>query len=449
MRIDHSVLRLSLAVALASALTAGAHAQLPNDDCATAAVAQLGPNNYTTVGSMNSAPVWPCGAGARDVWFRFTVPNDAGYVFDTCAQNNHNSVLQVFSGTCAALVSEGCSNDACGSMSQVLLPNATAGTEYLMRIGGFIGSQGTGILTVTEVPSLTPLSNQDECGSATVDTLTSGEYSFDNSGATTGVEGQVDPICYQFGVGGIQSDIWAVYVSDTNGEAIIATCGSLGPSNDNTKLAAYPLAPCSTIDGTAVACDDNSCFLLSEIRFPVGCGESYLVQIGSFPGSSDGTAGLSITETGTPCAPGAIGSTPDACNPPVPNSTGQPAEIAASGSLSLADMDVRLTVDNVPAGQFGYFFTAQGLSFVPAPGGSAGNLCVVGNYGRYIDASQLHVGQGVGSPVPAGGLQVGNIAVPQNPPLPAFTPETWYFQAWNRDGATSNFSNVVRLAFTP
>ena len=445
MRTDLPFCRLALLVAFVSQ----AHAQLPNDDCVNAMPIQLGANNYTNVGSLNSSPVWPCGAGARDVWFVFTAPNDAGYVFDTCAQSNHNSVLQVFSGPCDSLVSVACNNDTCGQMSQVQLPAATAGTDYIVRVGGFVGSQGAGILTVTEVPALLPLSNLDECADADTDTIGAGDYSFDNSGATTGLEGQMESLCYQFGVGGIQSDIWAVYVSSTNGEVVIGTCSSVGPTNNDTKLAAYPAADCGAIDGTSVACSDNGCFLLSELRFDAGCGESYLLQIGSFPGSTDGNAALNITENGSPCAPGQIGSTPDLCDPAVPNSTGQSAEISASGSLSVADMDVRLSIDNVPMGEFGYFFTAQQLGFIPAPGGSLGNICVLGNYARYNNVAQLFTGAGTGNPVPAGGLQVGDIPVPQSPVLPSFTAEPWYFQAWYRGGTASNFSNVVRLAFTP
>ena len=68
------------------------------------------------------------------------------------------------------------------------------------------------------------------------------------------------------------NDVWAVYEAGVTGSVTIETCGSLG-TNGDTKIAAYPLAPCSQIGNTAVACSDDNCItpgsLLSSIDFNV------------------------------------------------------------------------------------------------------------------------------------------------------------------------------------
>jgi hypothetical protein len=179
-------------------------------------------------------------------------------------------------------------------------------------------------------------------------------------------------------------------------------------------------------------------------------GTDYYLRVGGFS-SNTGTSDVLVFEVPPP-GPGPIGSTPSLCNPGNPNSTGLGAEISAFGELSVADQDVRLSVDNVPDGRFGIFFGSRTLTFVPLPGNSSGNLCVAGNIGRYFAASQIFMGAGAGSPVPAGGLQVGDIPVPTNPlpGEPILAGDTWYWQAWYRDvNDTNNFSNVVRITFLP
>ncbi|MCP3916044.1 MAG: hypothetical protein GY711_10850 [bacterium] len=152
------------------------------------------------------------------------------------------------------------------------------------------------------LPAHAQLSNQDDCVSASIDTIGPGLYVWDNSGATTGTEGQVEAICYKFGTSAVQSDVWVRYVVAASGSVTIDTCGGAG-TNADTKIAAYPDADCNTIDGTAVACNDDTCGLRSSITFSVDCGESYLLQLGSFPGSADGTADLLVLEAGAPCVP--------------------------------------------------------------------------------------------------------------------------------------------------
>ena len=146
------------------------------------------------------------------------------------------------------------------------------------------------------------LSNQDDCSQAQLDVRTGdGTWAWDNAGATTGTQGQDEGLCYAFGTAGVQSDVWFVWEASVDGSVVFSTCGSAG-TNGDTKIAAY-LGDCCPADDTALACNDDTCGTLSEISFAVACGESYMIQLGSFPGSTDGTADVTATQTGTPCGP--------------------------------------------------------------------------------------------------------------------------------------------------
>ncbi|MCP3914081.1 MAG: hypothetical protein GY711_00820 [bacterium] len=431
------------------------------DDCANATTDVVGPGSYrfntlsATTGTQgqNEALCYAVGTTGidNDVWFVYTATVDACAQISTCNSDQPCAIfadtkIAVYPGTGCPTdgTSIACNDDACnGLRSQVVFP-VVSGQSYLVQIGSFPGAAaGSGIVDIAEVNCPVVLSNQDDCGNASVDTIGPGQFGWDNLLATTGTEGQTEASCYKFGTSGIQSDIWALYVPEANGSVTIESCGSVGNTNTDTKIAAYPAADCSMIDGTSVACNDDTCGLLSQITFSVNCGQSYLVQLGSFPGSGDGTATMFINETGAPCGPGPIGFTPTECNPGNPNSTGVPATIRAEGQELASAMDVEVIAESVPPGQFGYFFASRTLGFIPNPGGSLGNICVLGNQGRYNNVSQIGTG-------PTLNLDVGTINVPTNPaPGEMIMPgDTWYWQCWHRDiGNNNNFTNVVGVLF--
>jgi len=128
------------------------------------------------------------------------------------------------------------------------------------------------------------------------------------------------------------------------------------------------------------------------------------------------------------------------------NASGNAAFITASGSNVLANNDLVLTARDVTQNANGYFVTAQTSTFVPNPGGSAGNLCVGAPSGRYIGQLANSGATGVLS------LIVDVTAMPQpTGNVAAQVGETWYFQAWFRDTLvgipTSNFSRGFAVTF--
>ncbi len=127
------------------------------------------------------------------------------------------------------------------------------------------------------------------------------------------------------------------------------------------------------------------------------------------------------------------------------NSTGSPAAMTAFGSTSVASNDVVIRAVQLPQNAAGYFLASEVGSFVPAPGGSQGNLCLGGQIGRFA-GNVLNSG--------AAGefeLALDLTAVPQpTGAVPVTAGSTWRFQTWFRDAnptATSNLTDAIAITF--
>ena len=134
------------------------------------------------------------------------------------------------------------------------------------------------------------------------------------------------------------------------------------------------------------------------------------------------------------------------CDPAASNSTGSPATIAAEGSALVADNDVTLTVESLPANSVGYFLASQTQGLIANPGGSQGNLCLGGSIGRYVNAVLNAGAAGTYS------LQLDLTAIPQPTGFVGVTAgETWNFQSWYRDVVVgipaSNFTEAIEILF--
>lgn len=133
--------------------------------------------------------------------------------------------------------------------------------------------------------------------------------------------------------------------------------------------------------------------------------------------------------------------------PGVPNSTGLPTQLHATGTAFAQDDLLYLHTTDMPLDQFGFIVNSNGQIFLPQPGGSQGNLCVGPNIGR-------GVGQVIFSSGPFGASTVA-ANLPQMPTPNALVPvlpgQTWTFQTWHRDFVngqpTSNFSNALQIQF--
>lgn len=135
---------------------------------------------------------------------------------------------------------------------------------------------------------------------------------------------------------------------------------------------------------------------------------------------------------------------PHYCGPAVPNSSGFPGEITASGVYFAGGYPLTLTADHLPTNQFGYFLVSQTAGLVVGPGGSQGNLCLGGSIGRFRTQVQFSGGSGAIS------IPVDTTSLPVTPMAAIQPGDTWHFTTWFRDvnpGATSNFTNGITLYF--
>ncbi|MEM8711168.1 MAG: hypothetical protein AAGG01_09455, partial [Planctomycetota bacterium] len=115
-----------------------------------------------------------------------------------------------------------------------------------------------------------------------------------------------------------------------------------------------------------------------------------------------------------------------------PNSTGVNSTMTISGSPSVAANDVTLTA-SIPANSFGFFITSQFQGFIPNPGGSAGNICLGMDVGRFQQLAANSGASGMISISTTAG-QWSLTSIPQaSGPYAAMAGGTANFQCWHRD----------------
>ncbi len=165
----------------------------------------------------------------------------------------------------------------------------------ICRAGGQDGgsvrvSLQQGVIARAAAPSggVLPLGAGDICSDPVI-LSGEGSFGFNNQGATTGSNGQME--CGP--PPGIDNDLWLEWTARESGLLVVDACNST--TNLALKLAAYPGGGCPQ-DGTSLACnDDGACGGDGAyIFFRVKAGASYLIQIGNTPGSSPGSGILSI-----------------------------------------------------------------------------------------------------------------------------------------------------------
>ncbi|HIG10081.1 MAG: hypothetical protein ABGY71_11840 [bacterium] len=223
----------------------------------------------------------------NDVWFDWTADATGTATISTCLTAHDTKIAAYPAGGCpAAGSSMACNDDSCGLQSVMTLP-VTAATVYTLQIGSFPGAGGgPGTLDIL-IGGGGPLAN-DSCTTA-VAIAGQGNFPYDSTGATTGLEGQTEVSCSSFGTSAVDNDIWFDWTADATGQATISTCSAIF----DTKIASYPAGGCPAA-GSSLACNDDTCGLQSQISFPVTNATVYGLQIGTFPGTAGGVASMDI-----------------------------------------------------------------------------------------------------------------------------------------------------------
>jgi hypothetical protein len=220
--------------------------------------------------------------------------------------SSFNTRVAIYENFCPTVVNQAiaCNDNFCGTSSELTF-DGVGGTEYLIRIGGFEGATGDGVLVVSG-PTCDPPPSNDNCGSAA--TLTEGLTAFTSLGATT--DGPVEECADGL------ADVWYRFLAMCDGQATISVCDA----DFDTQLAAYP-ASCPSGDNTALACNNDGCGLQSSISFSVEAGNLYRVRIAGVDGATgsgtiDFTCGTfaDCNDNGVPDAEEISGGTAEDCN---------------------------------------------------------------------------------------------------------------------------------------
>ena len=136
----------------------------PGDECADAIVVTANATPYDTTGMTPSQPQpddTMCSASALDwdnspdIWFSWTCPADDTYQLDTCdLAGGMDTSMVLYSGSCTNQID--CNGDTdnipeCQDWYSVIELDATAGTTYYIRLGGWQGGTGSSILNINAV----------------------------------------------------------------------------------------------------------------------------------------------------------------------------------------------------------------------------------------------------------------------------------------------------------
>lgn len=220
-----------------------------------------------------------CGGGTAptDLWYSFVAPCDGDTTISLC-DSDYDTRVAVYEGDCLTLTVTACNDDECGTRSEVTFA-AVGGTSYLVQVGGFNSSTGTGNVLLLTGPA------NGNCADA--EFVTDGSVAWDNTCASQ--SGQ-NPGCGSTFTDPF--DLWYEYTASCDGDLTIDTFGS----GFDTRVAVW--ADCG--DPAPIACDDDTGGPQSEVVLTgVVSGTVYLIQVGGFAGAT-GADGVLNVQCGLP-----------------------------------------------------------------------------------------------------------------------------------------------------
>lgn len=131
-----------------------------NDNCVDAIAVAEGVYTFSTVGATTDGPDEPTGCNffdytqiGSDTWYRYYASCTGQATVRLCG-SSYDTKLAVYPNICTARPGHtlACSDDACGAQSEVIF-SAQTGQYYMIRIGGYNGAQGWGILDISFTPA--------------------------------------------------------------------------------------------------------------------------------------------------------------------------------------------------------------------------------------------------------------------------------------------------------
>jgi hypothetical protein len=277
----------------------------PEDSCTTPlTVVGTGPfpfdTTFSTTGTQGQTEPL-CGAGTaaaipKDNWYVWNATFSGSAGARTCGGTTLNTKIAVYAGNaCPGAPALGCDDNFCGTQSMAIFA-CTTGQDYLIQLGlnNAVTTGGTG---TWEIIGVSPPAN-DDCSTPT-NVVGLGLFPFDDTFATTGTQGQTEPLCGAGAAAAIQRDVWFTWNSTLTGPVAISTLGN--GNTLNTKIAVYDGAGCP--GAAALACNDNVTVTQSMAVFSAVAGQNYTFQIGlNNAVTSGGTGTFEIMDASTPAS---------------------------------------------------------------------------------------------------------------------------------------------------
>ncbi|MBC7836113.1 MAG: hypothetical protein H7Y88_13590 [Phycisphaerales bacterium] len=267
----------------------------PNNLCDDATIVGEGRFAFSNVAATTDGPA-ACGSIEEDVWFRYIAPCNGTITIETCtSETTFDTVVVAYTGSCDSLNEIECDDDTsgCGNGFQSRISfDVTRNTSYRIRVGGFNGAEGSGILDIDQTSC--PHPSNDDCANATE--VEQGSTGFSTVGAT--LDGPIENTdCLNAGDAQIGSDVWFRYVADCTGVVRVSTCGSLF----DTKVGVY--FECSTTPNASFECNDDNgpacAGLDASVEFNGLVGADYYIRVGGY-NDAVGTGILTITQASCP-----------------------------------------------------------------------------------------------------------------------------------------------------
>ena len=127
-----------------------------NDDCVDSWLISNGEHEFQTLTATTDGQTHEeCkfdGQTYNDIWFRYTATSTGLLIVSTCSQADYDTDLVLYEGwNCYDFDMINCNDDGsgCNGYSSYMETPVTAGTEYMIRVGGWnSGDAGTGTLSV-------------------------------------------------------------------------------------------------------------------------------------------------------------------------------------------------------------------------------------------------------------------------------------------------------------
>ncbi len=304
----------------------------PPDECVIAETITCGSNlivDNTLATDVGSDPGFSChndmmmGNGVGSVWAKFEATETSARL-STCNSEGaaDDSLLAVYTGTCAGLTEIGCSDDVegCGPInfgSDVCVSGLIPGQTYFVQLAAWTNADRGRYNIELQCPAPETCGPpeppvNDNCANAIP--INDGTYNFTTIASTT--DGPALPASCNEGFGiEIGRDIWYNYTAPGIGTVTVDLCSDNpeAPAYDS-RIAIYNTCACPAVTGNTHDCNDDGCgdpLVIggeSHAEFAVNSGTCYKIRIAGFGLNTVGTSSftVSFSGTGASCPAGAV-----------------------------------------------------------------------------------------------------------------------------------------------